>query len=176
MAGINLAFTKEWQFSLSKGNCVFISHKKEDEEAAVEIGNYLMETVGVNIYLDVNDCILHEAVDSENDKKIVGSVIRGLECCTHLLCITSDKTRLSWWVPYEIGYAEKKNLDITVLKLKDVEDIPSFLKIKKVINNINQFLHYVSSLNKYGDIFADRFYKSFSQKPYENLKKYIDED
>lgn len=176
MSGTNYALNNGWHFSLPKEICVFISHKKEDEEAAVEIGNYLTETVGVDIYLDVNDCILQEAVDLENDSKIVSSVKRGLEYSTHLLCLTSDKTKLSWWVPYEIGYAEKKNLDITVLKLKGVEDIPSFLKIKKVINNIEQFLHYVSLLNKYGDIFADRLFEFFSKKPCDNLKNYIDED
>ena len=54
--------------------CVFLSHKKEDEQAAVAIGNFLMETVGAHIYLDTRDCELKEAVSIENDQKIVDSV------------------------------------------------------------------------------------------------------
>lgn len=48
---------------IEKENSIFISHKKEDEEAAIE--------VGINIYLDINDCILQEAVSKENDKKLL---------------------------------------------------------------------------------------------------------
>ena len=44
--------------------CVFISHKKEDEVAAIAIGNYLINTVGINIYLDTQDCTLKETVSS----------------------------------------------------------------------------------------------------------------
>ena len=107
-----------WRRSLNiKDNrtCVFISHKKEDESAAIAIGNFLVEQVGVNIYLDLNDCELKEAVSAENDQKIVESVKTGLEYSTHLLCIVSDRTKLSWWVPYEIGYAEKKGFDVSSL-------------------------------------------------------------
>ena len=42
------------QINNHKEKCVFISHKKEDEGAAIDIGRFLMEVVGVNIYLDVH--------------------------------------------------------------------------------------------------------------------------
>ena len=93
-------------FSTSIAKCVFISHKKEDAAAAESIGKYLTDVVGVNIYLDSKDLVLQEAVSTDNDKKIVESIKRGLACSTHLLCVTSEKTRLSWWVPYEIGIAD----------------------------------------------------------------------
>lgn len=54
----------------------------------------------VNIYLDTNDCELKEAVSSANDKKIVDSIKTGLQYSSHLLCLISDKTKLSWGVPY----------------------------------------------------------------------------
>ena len=57
------------------GACVFISHKKEDEEAAIHIGNYLMNTVGVGIYLDTKDCELKKAMGEDNGRKIVDSII-----------------------------------------------------------------------------------------------------
>ena len=33
--------------------CVFISHKKEDQHIAVQLGQFLTEKLGVDIYLDI---------------------------------------------------------------------------------------------------------------------------
>ena len=173
----NLANAEAWErcvFSCEKKRCVFISHKKEDEEAANAIGAYLTDIVGVNIYLDTKDCILKEAVSTNNDQLIVESIKRGLVCSSDLLCLISDKTRLSWWVPYEIGFADKQEIDIAVLKLKDVEDIPSYLKAKKVLFNIGDFLQYISKLGPYGSIMAKDDYSRFSKCDNSILAKFID--
>ena len=110
--GTNLANIKDkLAFALhasSDEKCVFISHKKDDEEVACLIGNFLMNEININIYLDINDCELKESVILEDNEKIVDSIKTGLECSTHLLCLVSEKTKLSWWVPYEVGYADKK--------------------------------------------------------------------
>lgn len=109
----NRALIKQsWEFNAQQGNCVFISHKKEDEESAKGIGDYLMQQVGVDIYLDLHDIELKEAVSLENDRKIVESIKRGIGTSSHLLCLVSDKTRLSWWVPYEVGVG--KEVPVTV--------------------------------------------------------------
>jgi len=175
---INLAsLADDWQRSLyikSNHTCVFISHKKEDEAAAIAIGSFLVKQVGVNIYLDLNDCELKEAVSAENDKKIVDSVKIGLEYSTHLLCIVSDRTKLSWWVPYEIGYAEKKGLDISPLKLKGVEDIPSYLKIKKVLYTQEDFLRYLSRVPPMSVYFSESNYRTLSSKDRSSIEEFID--
>lgn len=161
----NLANLEAWECCVfTKGNnrCVFISHKKEDEKAAIAIETYLTDIVVVDIYLDTKDCILREAVSTENDQKTVESIKRGLTCSSHLLCLISDKTKLSWWVPYEIGFADKQKMDIATLKLKDVEDIPSYLKIKKTQFDIEDFLQYISRLGPYGSIMAKEDYIRFS--------------
>lgn len=85
-----------WEFNSLKGKCVFISHKKEDERAAKAIGDYLMEKVGVDIYLDLYDVELQEAVSVDNDRKIVESIERGIATSSHLRCLVSHQTRLSW--------------------------------------------------------------------------------
>lgn len=175
--GFNLANAETWErcvFSHEKKRCIFISHKKDDEEAAIAIGTYLTDVVGVNIYLDTKDCILKEAVSTNNDQLIVESIKRGLVCSSDLLCLISDKTRLSWWVPYEIGFADKQEIDIAVLKLKDVEDIPSYLKAKKVLFNIGDFLQYISKLGPYGSIMAKEDYSRFSKCDNSILAKFID--
>ena len=175
--GCNLANAEAWErcvFSHGKKRCVFISYKKEDEEAAIAIGAYLTDIVGVNIYLDSKDCILKEAVSADNDQLIVESIKRGLVCSSNLLCLISDKTRLSWWVPYEIGFADKQGIDIAALKLKDVDDIPSYLKIKKALFNTKDFLQYISELGPYGAIMAKENYIRFSACDNSVLAEYID--
>ena len=154
-------------------NCVFISHKKEDEQAAIDIGKFLMEVVGVNIYLDILDEDLQAATQTENDRLVVDSIKEGLECSTHLLCLISDKTRLSWWVPYEIGIADDKNLSIASLKLKSIDDIPSFLKIHPAFYNVDEFIRNAVSYNPLRTIFFNENYNRISNKT-EILKKYID--
>ena len=175
--GSNLSKAETWERSLlsyQNKRCVFISHKKEDQDAAIAIGAYLTDTVGVNIYLDTEDCILEEAVSLENDQLIVESIKRGLSCSSDLLCLISDKTKLSWWVPYEIGFADKQSINIAVLKLKDIEDIPSYLKIKKILLNTEDFLQYVSELGPYGGIMAEKSYSMLSKRDNKLLMKYID--
>jgi hypothetical protein len=161
------------QIREQREKCVFISHKKEDEQAAVDIGRFLMEVVGVNIYLDILDAPLQTATEKANDRLIVESIKKGLECSTHLLCLISDKTRLSWWVPYEIGIADDKNLNIASLKLKSIDDIPSFLKIHPAFYNVDDFIRNAVSYTPFGTIFFNENYNRISNKT-EILKKYID--
>ena len=177
MSYYNLATLGELErhlFICKDNRCVFISHKKEDEAAAIAIGSYLTDVVGINIYLDIKDCMLQDATDEENNQKIVDSVQKGLSLSSHLLCLISDKTKLSWWVPYEIGFADKQNTDVTILKLKDIDDVPSYIKIKKTLYNLDDFLQYVSNLGKYGFLFKDEHYNHFSRCDNSILTNYID--
>ncbi len=126
--------------------CIFISHKQEDSEAAKKIADYIIERAGVDVYLDQNDYGLQHAVRWGNDEQIVRYIERGLNKSTHLLCLISDKTKESWWVPYEVGYAKSSQKDILSLKLKNVTDIPSFLKIEKVLSGTRSLNSYLENI------------------------------
>ena len=139
MAQNRAQIKEQYIFASQKGNCVFISHKKEDEATAKAIGDYLLNQVGVDIYLDLYDIELKEAVSVDNDKKIVASIKKGIGTSTHLLCLVTDKTKMSWWVPYEVGVAGEHGKKIATLKLKAIEDIPSFLKTEQVLKNVQEF-------------------------------------
>ena len=78
----------------------------------------------------------------ENDAKIVASVINGPKLSQILLCIISDKTRLSWWVPYEIGMADNAGIKIAPIKTKN-DDFPSFLKTKTMLNNLTELTEFI---------------------------------
>ena len=65
--------------------CVFISYKKDDKQIAIELGEFLTNELYVDIYLDIFDTELQEALSVENDEKIVGSVVKGLKVSDLLL-------------------------------------------------------------------------------------------
>lgn len=177
MSGFNYVLCDEIHQALLKNQkdpCVFISYKSEDIKAAEVINNYLNNTANINTYFDVNDAELKKSIDTANDDAIVSSIKRGLETATHLLCLISDKTHLSWWVPYEIGYADSKELSIASLKLKNIDDIPSFLKTKTVLYSIGDFLEFFSTVNRFGDLFNRYGHEGLSRKGTGVLEPYIE--
>lgn len=180
MIALNLAKSVK-TFSEGQGYsqvCVFISHKKEDQAAAEAVGDYLLNEVKVNIYLDTHDADLKEAVSVENDKAIVQLIQKGLILSTHLLCLVSDKTRLSWWVPYEIGIADTSSsalgkIKISTLKLKGTEDIPSFLKVHDVLWSYADFKKYADNM-RYCDGYRALGEHVIVKDSVNNLKKFLD--
>ncbi len=166
MPGTNRAKSDNLIFAVQKNSekrCIFISHKKEDEAIAVALGDFIMNTFDVDIYLDINDCVLQEAVSEENDKAIVASIQRGISCSDGLICIISDKTRMSWWVPYEVGFAEEKMHDIgsskiASIKLKTIPDFPSFLKTKKTISSTRDLTQFLQGFTRYGNFLGQYNY------------------
>lgn len=148
---INRALSQYFKKSLSEfaslynssKSCIFISHKSDDLEAAKKIGDYILNYANIDIYLDCKDGGLLTAVNNNDDEKIVTSIENGLRESTNLLCLISDKTYTSWWVPYEIGIVKSTEKDIASLKLKNIDDVPSFLKIENVLlgtKSLNQYL------------------------------------
>jgi hypothetical protein len=151
MAGVNRALNSvSKNFSLYESaesrnkirKCVFISHKYEDKVAARRIGKFIMNDLDLDIYLDENDEDLQKAIENEDDKSITLAINKGIEESTHLLCVISDSTKFSWWVPYEIEYAKKHGTDIATLRLKGTPKIPSFLTIENSLNNFRELSDY----------------------------------
>lgn len=159
----------------SDRTCVFISHKKEDQHIAIELGEFLMKTMNVDIYLDIYDPELQEAVSVKNDAKIVESIVEGLKISDILLCVISDKTKLSWWVPYEIGMADNLGIRIASIKTKEIDDFPSFLKTKKTLNNISEVVEFILKNGRYGALFCtDKQRERICQDGLGHLNRYFD--
>lgn len=139
-----------------KTPCVFLSHKGEDKPAVREIGEYL-KSAGINIYLDIDDQGLQQAVIQKNDVAITKSIELGITNSTHLLAVVSEKTKMSWWVSYEVGFGKRNGNGLATLKLKDVSDLPSFLMITVVIEGITGLNGYLKSLSSLIQEQSDRF-------------------
>jgi hypothetical protein len=139
-----------------KTPCVFLSHKGEDKPAVRDIGEYL-KNAGINIYLDVDDPGLQQAVARGDDVAITKFIDLGITNSTHLLAIVSEKTKTSWWVSYEVGFGKRNGNGLATLKLKDVTDLPSFLKITTVVDGINGLNGYLAGLARQIQEQTERF-------------------
>ncbi|PTT60867.1 molecular chaperone Tir, partial [Pseudomonas sp. HMWF007] len=81
---------------------VFISYRHTDRDQAIEI-NSRLKKANINTYLDVLDA------ESQSTEDITAVITRNITQCTHLLAVVSERTALSWWVPFEIGEATISN-------------------------------------------------------------------
>lgn len=156
MAGINRALLSESivlakAVSSTEKPCIFLSHVSEDKEAVKAIGDYIMVRGDIDIYLDVNDQQLQIAIKNNDAVGITRFIEKGIRASTHVMCLYSEKTVRSWWVPYEIGYGKRSNSEVASLKLKGNIELPAFLEIaEKILGtmSLNSYLERVAGTAK----------------------------
>lgn len=100
---------------------VFISHKQEDAKIAGEIAAYV-KIKGLDVYLDVIDTQL-----GRDGPDLADYIRKRLDECTQLLAVLSANTRVSWWVPWEIGVATEKERFLASY-VADNATVPEFLQ------------------------------------------------
>ncbi|MFJ2287578.1 toll/interleukin-1 receptor domain-containing protein [Pseudomonas iridis] len=98
---------------------VFISYRHMDRAYAMAINSRLIKA-DIKTYLDVLD------LESLTTDDITGVITRNITECTHLLAVVSEKTALSWWVPFEIGEATISNRRICSFRTGPAE-LPLYL-------------------------------------------------
>lgn len=110
---------------------VFISHKKEDAQIALDLSRQL-EKNGVSFYLDVLDASV--TCDS---KRLTDHIKAALNDCTDIMVVMSENTRFSQWVPFEIGMSAQRDMP-TVTFLKSEVALPEFLafwpRLKRIVD------------------------------------------
>lgn len=107
MVGLNRKYLNENVFSRRNLNCVFISHQKKDATLCKQIAEYIKKS-GVDVYFDEYDSDLKFQMQQSNPKGVVNAIQKGIDKSTHMLCVISTNTRLSKWVPWEVGYGYGK--------------------------------------------------------------------
>lgn len=127
--------------------CVFLSHITEDKAAVHDVASYFADA-SVDYYLDVDDPELQKAVRERDDEKITKFIELGIKNCSHLLTIVSQKTQASWWVPFEVGYGKRGEIELASLALKEVSDPPSYLKITRQLTGIDSLNDYIEEIKR----------------------------
>ncbi len=130
-----------------KGICVFISHKSEDKKVAKIIGDGL-NRLGLDVYLDMFDDGLQQATQNNDCGEIVQHIQKAISVSTHVLVLISGVTQLSWWVPYEIGYAQKSGRDIASFLISNNAQRPDYLQILETLDSKDDFKDYADRLAK----------------------------
>ncbi len=120
---------------------VFISHKDYDRNIALRVQKVLEEKK-VDAYLDLLD-----DVTTQKGEMLTKHIKQKLNECTDILVVMSENTKLSWWVPFEIGMAEQKDLPI-VNYLQSGVDLPDYLSYWPRLKNEWDLSLYVDSHNK----------------------------
>lgn len=120
------------------GYKIFISHKKEDESAALDVKNALVEC-GVEAYLDLLDNTI-----SGDGEKLTKHIKGKLSECTDVIVVLSEQTKKSWWVPFEIGMATQKDMPIANYLLS-AQTLPDYLEFWPRLKNRRDILMYVET-------------------------------
>ncbi|WP_026882221.1 TIR domain-containing protein [Clostridium akagii] len=142
---------------------VFISHKKEDELVALDVFLNLKE-LKVDAYLDLID----SGIEFKGEL-LTEHIKRKLNECTDILVVLTEKTKLSWWVPFEIGMASQKELPI-VNYLSEGTSLPDYLEYWPRLKNAGDLSKYIAINKKQeSDILLEKAMGSFNKyASYEN--------
>lgn len=146
---------------------VFISHKREDLGLAEKIAKQLT-ILKVPCYLDELD---HYIYDS--DKDLTSHIKSKMHDCTDLLVLMTNKTKDSWWVPFEIGMAADRNYP-TITYRNTWENLPDYLSFWPQITTLNELSIYKDNIllreeridadNRERELFESLGMENFSQK------------
>lgn len=152
MAGINRALYENRQFAkareLLSTPCIFLSHISVDKTAAIAIGSYIAKRGDIDIYLDINDEKLQEAVRTGDPAGITQFIEQGLAASTHIMCLVSSDTVRSWWVPYELGFAKSAGKYLSTLKFRGDVALPAYLEISEIIRGIKSLNNYLTGVRR----------------------------
>lgn len=129
---------------------IFISHKQEDNAYALGV-KQVLDNCKVNAYLDVLDNEI-----SENGDELTEHIKSKLRECTDVIVILSEKTRESWWVPFEIGMAAEKDIPIANYLISGIE-LPEYLEFWPRLKCQNDVLKYVTVRKKVSESRREKF-------------------
>jgi len=120
---------------------IFISHKQQDDIYAKEVKQTLT-SCGVDAYLDLLDDTI-----SGDGEKLTQHIKSKISECSDVIVILSEKTKASWWVPFEIGMASEKDMPIANYLVSYIM-LPEYLTYWPRLKNQGDVKKYVEIRNK----------------------------
>lgn len=153
MKGINRAHQIKSEYKRrinTTKKCIFISHQKDDLEDCIKIAECIMKA-GIDVYLDDYDPELKHYLQINNPDGVVDCIKKGIDNSTHMLCVISNSTLDSKWVPWEIGYGHGK-IKLGVLTLKGIAEyeLPEYIRTVPILRGIDFLIKYLAEINRGG--------------------------
>lgn len=192
MEGINRALkdqkiNKAWRtlesISTDDVPSIFISYQRKDEEYAKDVSGYIVSKQ-LDVYFDLEDNDLKFSKQLNNPKGVTTSIQKGLNESDYMLVIISPDTYKSLWVPFEVGYAyDSMGDNLKLLRHKDIDKtaLPSYLKVKEMLNGTESLNRFLDSIRKKHLIYESLLekgekIKTFSSYYSNPLSKYLDNE
>lgn len=101
---------------------VFISYKSDDLGVAVRVRQAIDRHYGFTAYLDrIDDALLQDGPG------LADQLLQRIDECDQLLAVVGERTKESWWVPWEIGVGTEKHYYLATYSERYVQ-LPSYLK------------------------------------------------
>ena len=136
---------------------VFVSHYNEDGALAQKIAFWIRD-IGMTAFLDIDDPNLPK----KDDVKIA-DYIKGVINASHaLVVVTSNKTVNSWWVPYEIGVADQKDLVLATYIQYNIS-LPSYLSKWPMLSDQKNLEYWCGALGRQGGKTLAAFYEALER-------------
>ena len=122
---------------------VFISYKSDDLAVATGVKSTIERHDDFKAYLDrIDDFLLKDDPDlADRLRERIGE-------CDQLLAVVGPRTKLSWWVPWEIGVGSEKNYFLSTYCMERVS-LPSYLKRWPVLSSAGDIDQYCKLSSKY---------------------------
>lgn len=105
---------------------VFLSHRTIDDEYAAAIAEFLRSR-SVPVFLDG----VNEAASA---KQITETVERAVGASQCILVLMTERTRGSWWVPFEIGLGRGSDKWLSTYRFGQIE-LPEYLHMLPVLQS-----------------------------------------
>ncbi len=185
--GINKALSTDWimfenrrllsdyEYQINR-TCVFISHKKEDSQEAKKLAKYIMDS-GIDVFFDENDPVLNNPEKNTNPVIVTTAINKALEKSTHMICVVSEKTKESWWVPYEIGYVWNNkgftHSSMAILLLKSITELPEYLFLVEKIDSTTKLDSFLKKIANMSYLLNEKTksFSSFTNHPLKTILK-----
>ncbi len=119
---------------------VFISHRQNDKDKALEIADFL-EKHGINYWVDALD---PELSNSGNTAVQIANIIElALLNCSHVLVLMTNNSYGSNWIPYEYGRVKERSLKVKnaiAYTHRLSRSLPEYMELGVVINDESKIL------------------------------------
>lgn len=144
---------------------VFISHKDLDSHIAEKVAARVRMN-GMETYLDtIDDALIEDGPDLSD------ILLERMGECHQLIAVVSDKTKNSWWVPWEIGVGSEKGFRMASYSESYIE-LPSYLQKWPALHNDEHIdLYCVYSKNTDNIVKRRQIYESVSNENYSSIRK-----
>ena len=119
---------------------IFISHKSTDATIASSV-HQEFKKLGVDAYLDLVDSF------TGNGKKLTDHIKEQLNNCSDIIVVMSVNTKMSWWVPFEVGMSAQLDMPTASYLVANV-DLPDYLSYWPRLKNLSDIAKYVATRNK----------------------------